>query len=298
MRKKALSIVLALAMVATLFGGMQKEALAIDCFFCITEDNLDKTDIYDAYEGTGRYTILENIELPWLPGDIIKPGTPIDFELDFWFMDEPFPLTLPNNTFNYCGGDGYDEAMADFHAKTSPEILYYSEFYRQSYGFLTEYDDYIDEVIDVPAGYDAWKVQMLAEPDCIFYFLYPVKLAPDAPEVRDCELASQNGTTTWKDYYGKTVWTITEKEDSITADLTDWAAIPDAIVKAWKESGKAINVSYVWKGYSVSLSIPAGEIARTGEEWYGAEYLVKANEQYAAVKDWFGQTVSTDVLFK
>ena len=288
MKKKILSAVLALAMVLGLFGGMQKDAQAAYGYERIfTEGNLDTKGLGDYSSVTGR-AFLEYEEIPWMPGEVIMPGTKIEgYYTELCFMKAPLTISMSENSWMYRHSE-VTEFITDL------EITYMDSNSIQCQTYSPERSGYIQKFIDTPAGYDAWKLQVSYLARRLYHFFYPVKLAPDT---RDCELTSQNGTTTWKDYYGKTVWTITEKEDAITADLSDWAAIPDAIVKAWKESGKAINLSYLWKGYNVSLSIPAGEIARTGEDWYGAEYIAKVNEQYVTVKDWFGQIVSTDVLY-
>ncbi len=285
---------MAFSMVAGLFGGMQKEAQASFGFFCITEDNLDMPHLYYPQGGIGREYIQNVLESDWMPGDIVLPGEPVESGTEFLFRNAPLTITLPQNTWYYVNGKGYDDKLDEFFAQIEERFWEEPDYY-QSYN--DESSRYITKVIAAPAGYDAWKIQAVVEMDGCFFALYPVRLTPPTPEVRDCELTTAGGTTTWKDYYGKTVWTIAEKEDSITADLNDWAAIPDAVVKAWKESGKDINIKYMWKGYSVSLSIPAGEIARTGEEWYGGEYIAKVNAQYVTVKDWFNQVVSADVLF-
>ena len=296
MKKKILSAVLALAMVFGLFGGMQKDALAEPWgIVYFTEDNLNTLSTLLPSKGTGLQFLQQDVETTWIPGNIVKPGDPTESDFGFVFMDAPLTISLPMTTWEVEWGGEYEDEWDAIEDQIF-EFFGSGDFYYTWTG-QSEDPNYLNEVIPVPDGYDAWKIQALFDMDSYIFCLYPVQLTPPAPEVRDCELTSQNGITTWKDYYGKTVWTITEKEDAITADLTDWAAIPDAIVKAWKESGKAINLSYLWKGYSVSVSIPAGEIARTGAEWYGAEYIAKANEQYVTVKDWFGQTVSIDVLY-
>ena len=98
----------------------------------------------------------------------------------------------------------------------------------------------------------------------------------------------------------ETYATITETKDSTEVKFTGigWFAISDELNNKFLKSGKNLNVTYPYKGYTVSVKIPADKIASTGVKWYGAEYFASLymEEGYVTVTDYLGREVDPQVI--
>ena len=100
---------------------------------------------------------------------------------------------------------------------------------------------------------------------------------------------------------GKSTYaTITETKDSTEVKFTGigWFAIPDLLDYKFQQSGKDTNVTYPYKGYTVSVKIPVDKVKRTGVAWYGPEYFpsLYMEEGYVTVTDYLGREVDSQVI--
>lgn len=225
-------------------------------------------------------------------GSILKAGDVITydkFESDLAYVDFIFSTTGvgPESDLT-CAirEDAYWDAVEAY--------TYYGDDESSYYNYIGFADDAAKR-ITVPeiAGVKAWRIYSVFMPDGMpdpYIFCVPVT---------EYALVTDGNTTMWVDAKGNVVWTITEEDAQITADLSDWAAINADTVNSWNASGKALDITYKYNGYTVSISLPAGEaLANTGAEWYGPEYLAAVNQKYVVVKDATGLVVPNDRIYK
>lgn len=316
MKKKILSVVLALCMVAGLFSGMAKgtEAKEASNVPIIWAGNLQAEFPLGI---TGEECLETLLGTDYLkPGSVVNPGDPV--YMSYFLLDAGDVTKLPTDRCMYTESDfaaagitfmqeamkkqGYEtfiyfmthvyglSSFVDPEVLNSPEFLAEMELvHRSGVIFDTE-----GKCIPAAPGYTSWKLAFyLPEGTAAMAFYVPYGV-----ENKDYTLVkSGDGNTKWYGPQGQLLWDIAEGEKEINAELTNQSCIPDALMRDWDAKDKDIKVSYRYKGYNVTAVIPADKVIVTGEEWYGAEYFADLYKEFVTVKDWFGQVVPTDVLF-
>ena len=132
--------------------------------------------------------------------------------------------------------------------------------------------------------------------------LDPNPTPPPTPDPTYVEWNTDDPNVTKLMWHGgrDTYATITETKDSTEVKFTGigWFSIPDVLDGKFQESGKDTNVTYPYKGYTVSVKIPAGKVKRTGAAWYGPEYFpsLYMEEGYVTVTDYLGREVDSQVI--
>lgn len=318
MKKRILSLVLALCMVATMFGGMSLTAKAeLDLIPVGWEGNWD---LFLSKMSSYRGESGENYKFP-APGTILHPGDEMKMAMVLFMKQEYTISGLSTDEYRYSvqelmtqpvmqvvmaaeSSEGritpeakqiiaqsmFGMSMNTKNMRGTPEDIAESKAHSQESAQVLGIICDFDTILSAVEGYTAWKI--------LCYASEGICIAIPYSESKDCALVQSGNGFKWYDHNGNLAWNVEETEATITADFTNQCALPASLVEEFNAADKDIKVSYEYRGYTVTAEIPAGKLAVTGEKWYGAAYFAFVNREYVTVKNWFGQEVDIEELFK
>lgn len=251
----------------------------------------------------GNYSIVDNPEIVsrYLDVNGLNLENILDMAIEFLVYDEEY-LAYDNEV---CDIDENSKVAVGIHFVVYPNSD--EQFKQNTYLAklsanvgVSEEESHI--VMDDVGGTPAQLAFVVLELGTINNILHSTPAPTPTPDPTYVEWNTDDPNVTKLMWHGGkfTYATIAEKEDSTDVVFTGigWFALSDALVNRFSKSGKNLNVTYPYKGYTVTIKVPAGEVKTTDALWYGPEYFpsLYMEDGYVTVTDYLGREVDPQVI--